>query len=144
MKRQKIHSTDDSIINKVSATGNQLSRGWNFQLHKEVERLDSSQESGSQMTSIIPHDDGCAVNERLISMPRAYLCRSRVRTLADRWERHCGHKFRHRDLASAEAEAARLERAESDEFNAYHCECCGSWHVGHRNNSRSRDVQSRN
>jgi hypothetical protein len=139
MKRQKTRLTDDPIINKVSAAGDQLTRDWNFQLQKEVGSLDSSQERGSQMTSMIPHDNGCAVNERTTSMPSAYLCWSRVRTLADRWDRQCGHKFRHCDLASAEAEATRLERVERAKFNAYHCECCGSWHVGHRN----RVVQSR-
>jgi hypothetical protein len=133
MKRQKRRLTDDPIINKVSAAGDQLTRDWIFWLQKEVGSPGSRQTRGSQMTSMVPHDNRFAVNERTEIMPRTYLCRSSVRTLADRWDRQCGHKFRHYDLASAEAEAARLERAEKAKFNAYHCDCCGSWHVGHSN-----------
>ena len=56
----------------------------------------------------------------------------RLRTLADRWDRHCGQKVRHADRASAERESVRLERVEKAKFNSYHCECCGAWHIGHK------------
>lgn len=53
-------------------------------------------------------------------------------TLADRWNRHCGRKIRHSDRSSAENAALRMSLLERQPFNAYHCECCGAWHVGHR------------
>ena len=57
----------------------------------------------------------------------------RVRTLGDRWERHCGRKLQHLTRRSAEQEAVRLTSKERAIFNVYHCECCGAWHVGHSN-----------
>ena len=61
-----------------------------------------------------------------------------LRTLADRWNRHCGQKFPHTNRGSAERESVRLEQAERTKFNSYHCECCGAWHVGHKRFERLR------
>lgn len=53
------------------------------------------------------------------------------RTLADRWNRQCGTKVRYSNRLCATREAAILEHSERTEINAYHCECCGGWHLGH-------------
>lgn len=54
-----------------------------------------------------------------------------IRTLADRWRRHCGNKVAYPDRPSASSAAAKLEVLERAKFNAYQCDCCGKFHVGH-------------
>lgn len=55
-----------------------------------------------------------------------------VWTLGDRWLRHCDGKIDYPNRALAEVAAMQMRHKERDEFNAYHCECCGGWHIGHR------------
>jgi len=55
-----------------------------------------------------------------------------MRTLGDRWAKQCGNKIRYSDPQSAWEIALTMRRLEKDEFNAYLCDCCGYWHVGHR------------
>lgn len=45
--------------------------------------------------------------------------------------RQCGSKVRYRSEISAGHAAETMQRKRGEEFNAYHCQWCGGWHVGH-------------
>ena len=45
--------------------------------------------------------------------------------------RQCKNKQKHSSQA-AEHIAAKMTKRKRIEFNAYLCEICGAWHVGHR------------
>lgn len=50
--------------------------------------------------------------------------------------RACAEKRGHASMAAAIAEAQRLRaRFLCEDFDAYHCRGCGSFHVGHRQKS---------
>jgi hypothetical protein len=53
-----------------------------------------------------------------------------MKTLGDHFRLSCGTKVRHPDQLSAYREALRMTRLEMSPMNAYHCRCCGGWHVG--------------
>lgn len=58
-----------------------------------------------------------------------------MKTLADRYMRCCDGKVVYPTATAAAAAVARMERLEKDPFNAYHCQCCGKYHIGHRKDS---------
>jgi hypothetical protein len=53
-----------------------------------------------------------------------------MHTLGDKFHKLCDGKVRHPDAPSASREALRMQRLERKAMNAYHCPCCGQWHVG--------------
>ena len=55
-----------------------------------------------------------------------------VRTLHDIWDRQCGKKVRYPNRAAADGAARQMQLKEREDFNAYRCECCGCFHIGHR------------
>jgi RecA-family ATPase len=57
---------------------------------------------------------------------------TRVYTLAHHFDKHCGRKRAHATRAEAQKEAQRMEAVEKANFNPYHCEVCGKWHIGHK------------
>jgi hypothetical protein len=46
-------------------------------------------------------------------------------------KRSCQHKRKYESWAAADHHAGLLERRDKIEMNAYQCEFCGRWHVGH-------------
>lgn len=60
-----------------------------------------------------------------------------ARPVDPRWS--CARKRRFESARAAEKAANRLERERMEPWNAYGCDHCGGWHIGHdRLRSRGR------
>lgn len=58
--------------------------------------------------------------------------------------RQCSGKKKYADKAMAIREATRMRRAKiGQSFDAYQCETCGQWHVGHRTYKVKQKIAAR-
>ena len=46
--------------------------------------------------------------------------------------RSCGYKRQYLSRADARAGKRKLAHDAREVFNVYHCDFCGTWHIGHR------------